>query len=134
MLCIKTYIAPSRIHGTGLFAAEDIPRDQQIVDIVPGFDFCFTPEEYESLPEKAKNFMMVYGYKDKWDGLYHVALDNARFTNHSDTPNTYFDEKGDWFAASFIKKDEELTANYRDFDEEWEAYFHAMLNNRKEAA
>lgn len=117
MLIIPTYIKNSTIQGTGLFAAENIKAHTQLVKIVPEFDRCYTADEIAKLPKEAKNFIERYSYLDKWDGKYYIALDNARFTNHADTPNTYYNDKGDWMALRDIKKDEEITTNYSEFDQ-----------------
>lgn len=60
---------------------------------------------------------MYYKSKDK----YILCTDDARFINHSKTPNThgYYGKKGDLTIATFdIKKGEELTEDYTTWDSE----------------
>ena len=44
-----------------------------------------------------------------------MTVDNDRFTNHSETPNTCVDAVGHCYALKDIAADEELTADYREF-------------------
>ena len=54
MLLVKTRLAPSTIHGIGLFADEFIPKGTEVWKFVPGFDLALSVDEVESLPEMAK--------------------------------------------------------------------------------
>ena len=82
-------IKPSRIHGLGLFATEDIPKGE-----VLGISHIFD-ERFEN------NYI-----RTPLGGLY----------NHSSDPNCKGQKSGDglvWFkAVKDIKKDEELTGCY----------------------
>src|SRR3546814_1178092 len=62
MLLVKTYVAPSRIHGLGLFAAERIPRGARIWEFNPVMDRFVSREEFESLPPAARESLRVYAY------------------------------------------------------------------------
>ena len=45
MMIVKNYVAPSQIHGVGLFAGENIEKDQIIFVLTPGVDVVMTFEE-----------------------------------------------------------------------------------------
>ena len=45
MLFVKTRVLPSRIHGLGLFADEDIPKDTILWKFTSEFDLKFTKEQ-----------------------------------------------------------------------------------------
>ena len=130
---IKNYVAPSTIQGLGLFAAEDLPKDTLIWTFENAFDRGYTREEFEVLDPLVHEYFDTYGYRDKWTGLYCITADNDRFTNHADTPNTYFDDEGNWYALHDIRKGEEITADYRAFCADWEAYLPEMLKESENA-
>ena len=114
MLRVRTSVRPSQIAGLGLFAAEDISKDQIIYEWTAKFEQTFTAEEYEKLGPLQKEFLRHYSFKRS--GIRVVSLDDDRFANHSDTPNTY--EKGaDTHALRDIAAGEEITCNCYDFDE-----------------
>lgn len=112
MLLISTYLAPSTIHGTGVFAAEDIPEGKLIWQFVPGLDLVIPNEMLETYPAAVRKYVEEYGYEDLYrPGNVVLSGDNARFINHSHTSNTC-SNKDDAFALRDIKKGEEITCNY----------------------
>jgi len=108
MFKIKTKIGQSPIHGIGLFADEDVSANTLIFE-EGEFTSKFSIEKYNSLPEIQRHFLDVYSYLR--DGFYHLSLENDRFMNHADKPNTYEDGPRT-YAAVDIKKGEELTCDY----------------------
>lgn len=116
MLLIKTFIGPSSIHGTGLFAAEFIPKGSVIWHFDARIDRLIDALEVESLPDVAREHMQRYcGLLE--NGKYLQTGDNDRYINHSSTPNTEtrpFLE--DLIAARDIQIGEEITEDYRVFD------------------
>ena len=44
MLRVRTFTAPSAIHGTGLFADEDIPKGATVWSFEESLDHAWTPE------------------------------------------------------------------------------------------
>jgi len=114
MLRVKTRVSKSEIAGLGLFADENIGKDQIIYQWVDRFEQTFSPEDYEKLSDLQKHFLRHYSFRR--NGLRVVSIDDDRFINHSDHPNTY--ERGtDTYALRDIKAGEEITCNYYDFDE-----------------
>ena len=123
MLMVKTRLGQSAIEGLGLFAEEDIAKGTITWRFVPGFDQTFSPAEIERLPEAARLELSRYTYLHSRTGKYVACLDNARFMNHSDNPNTEGgyngpDDEGFDIATRDIKKGEELTCDYTLFDAE----------------
>src|SRR3546814_18826761 len=85
MLLVKTYVAPSRIHGLGLFAAERIPRGARIWEFNPVMDRFVSREEFESLPPAAREFLRVYAYPwPKGGDTLLFSADNGHFSNRSE--------------------------------------------------
>jgi SET domain-containing protein len=113
MLLVKTYIGKSKIHGVGVFAGEPIRKGTKIWRFVEGFDRCYTPKQFARLPKPARDFLKSYGYRV--DGEILFTVDNDRHMNHSDKPNTYL-RAGYVVARRAIRKGEEITNDYREFD------------------
>lgn len=114
MFRIPTYVGRSEIHGFGVFTPDPIDAGTTIWDFTPGIDWEMTPEELEAFPEPYRSRLLTYSYKDE-RGIYVLCGDNARYMNHSDTPNC--DDGGPvTVAARHIEAGEELTCDYRLFD------------------
>ncbi len=111
MTIVKTFLKEVPNKGIGLFAGEDIPNGKLWWKDVPSFDKIITKEEYESYDSIQKEFVDTYNFI-KNDGTMYMCVDNARFINHSDTPNTG-NILDDCMAIRDIKAGEELTCDYR---------------------
>lgn len=117
MMLVPTYVAPSAIEGVGVFAAEDIPAGARIWELAPGLDRLIGKKELEELPPVLQGFADRYGYPYPHDpDVLIVELDNGRFMNHSDRPNTRFDDPDSGFTRRAIRAGEELTCDYSEFD------------------
>lgn len=121
MLMVKTRLAESTIAGIGLFADQDIPKGTVTWQFMPGYDRLLTDQEINDLPEPARSSILNHAYLDNVSGLFVLCLDNARFMNHAEAPNTagvHEDGAIDGYdvAVRDIKKGEELTCDYRTFD------------------
>jgi uncharacterized protein len=119
MLLVKTYLAPSRIHGIGLFAAERIARGTILWRLHPALDIELTEAQVEALAGPAQEQVRKYTYCDHVRGTYVLCGDDARFFNHSDEPNCHDHpdaEGGKTVAARDIEAGEELTSDYASFD------------------
>lgn len=121
MLLVKTKIAPSNIAGTGLFADEFIPKGTWIWRFKKGFDIRVDKNYPNTLEEPTKSFFMTYAYQNHKTLNYILCSDDAKFFNHSDTPNnSCVDDPEDEEPANVANRDiqtgEELTVDYREFD------------------
>jgi hypothetical protein len=121
MLLVKTRLGQSQIEGIGLFAAEPIKAGTVTWRFLDGYDQCFTAEQIAALPAVAREAIETYTYLHQPGGLYVYCLDNARFMNHADDPNTagvHVDGaiEGYDIATRDIAEGEELTCDYRLFD------------------
>jgi hypothetical protein len=116
MLVIKTEVKPSKIHGLGLFTLEDLKKGQALWKKHPIIDMTIAVRVIESLPELTREMMYRYTWRDK-KGNFLISLDNDKFMNHSEDPNTDGDN-----AIRDIKAGEELTSCYEMTEpEEYEA-------------
>jgi len=121
MLLIPTYVAPSRIEGVGVFAADDIPAGTLIWRLDPNFDRLFSREELAGLSEIHRQFVERYGYPYPHDpSLTIIELDNGRFMNHSIAPNTRFSDPDAGYTCAAIAAHDELVCNYAEFDPSFE--------------
>lgn len=116
MLRIPVRLDLSSIHGLGAFAVEPIAKGTEVWRFTPGLDLDLDPAALEELPEGCRETLFHYGYIDPRLGRYILAIDDARFFNHSDTPNLVVDFSQDPYgvdlAARDIEPGEELTIDY----------------------
>jgi SET domain-containing protein len=112
MFLVRTYLAPSRIHGLGVFAGEDIAAGQALWRFTPPVDQVLTFALVESLPPAQREVLETYTYESSYFGEGLVLNgDHARFLNHARDANT--DNSGEvTLAARAIAKGEEITCDY----------------------
>ena len=92
-MAIKTYTAASNIHGTGLFAAEDALPGRRIIDF----------EGHDSTTWSTHLIIL--------DDRYLEVTNDAKYANHSDTPNTEMVGMT-LVAIDYIPTDTEITFDY----------------------
>ena len=116
MLQVNTYLAPSPIHGVGVFASEDVKAGTVVWKFTPYYDRRISKDEYASLPVAVAEYIWYVSYfenADKQTLLF--CCDNAAHTNHSYHPNTAF--AGQFIIAlRDIAKGEEITQDYRELN------------------
>ncbi len=120
MLLVKTTLAPSKIHGIGLFAAEPIAEGTEVWRFVPDFDGEFPASYPTSLPPVVREQFLNYAYMSRASGTYILCADDMRFINHADKPNILSvmregEQEGVDVAARDIEQGEELLYDYRVF-------------------
>lgn len=103
-----------------MFQSSKYKKGRKIWVFDPRIDTRFDVGEIDSLPDVAIEFVKTYGYQEFVDGKKVITLcgDNAKYINHSSTPNviTSSEDKEFEIAAMDIKVGDELTSNYRVFD------------------
>lgn len=117
MFIFKTHIKQSGIHGIGVFASEFIPKGKIIWKFQEGFDIKITQSQYNELPIIAKEHFNFFGYFNEKEGGWVLCTDNAKYTNHSSTPNMRMLDTVDSISTRDIKEGEEITEDYFVFDE-----------------
>lgn len=117
MFRVSTYLAPSAIHGIGVFTPLPIPAGTVIWEYTPGVDLRLAAPELEGLPAVLREQFRSHCYLEP-SGMYVFCGDNARYMNHSFEPNC--DDSGEerTVALRDIAAHEELTCDYRSFDVE----------------
>ena len=121
MLLVPSELRPSPLHGIGLFASAPIARGTAVWRFAPGFDQEFDDAEIDRMEPHVRGFFDTYGYLDRTTKRLILCFDNARFTNHSESPNLRPDYAQDPFGIDVALRDidagEELTLDYDDFEE-----------------
>jgi hypothetical protein len=125
MLYVKTKVAPSGIHGLGLFADEYIPRGTVIWRFTPGFDLKLTKDQVNKLPSQAREYFAIYAWLSKKSECYILALDYAKYVNHCAAPNAlskYTDDEEEVVTKAIkdISVGEEITDDYAAFDKSFD--------------
>lgn len=115
MLLVRAAKGPSAIHGCGLFAVEAITRGTRIWKFTRGLDIALTVEQMQSLSPAVRDQILAYAYLDVRTATYVLCGDDARFINHSTTPNIDATQNS-CHALCDIAPGEELTENYFAYD------------------
>src|ERR1017187_3300724 len=105
MIIVKTKLKETKNKGIGLFADQFIPKGEMGWKESVSFDKVISLNEYNSYSELQKDFYKTYCFVKK-DGTLYMCADNARFINHSNTPNTG-NIGDDCLVLRDIQKDEE---------------------------
>ena len=117
MFLINTYLDKSKIQGVGVFSKENVMKGQKIKESRPEFELRFDTTNMPKMPLALANFIETHAYEDK-KNEYVMGIDNEKYLNHSTKPSV--DDDG--IALKDIKMGDEITVDYRDFDDsvgEW---------------
>jgi SET domain-containing protein len=111
----RLFVAPSKIHGLGLFAGENIEWGRRLIE------FHGAPLSRKEVARRQRFYdsigftcLIQFGDGQGVDGV--VGGNESRFINHSLEPNVGAIREGDWgvvfYSLTDIAKGEELTFNY----------------------
>lgn len=122
MFTVSTYVAPSTIHGLGVFAGEDLVEGQVIWQFARGLDLVVPFEQIAAAPKAFQDYMEMYAYvSPQVSGGMVLSCDHAKFLNHSEEPNTEI--RGETTLASrMIRRGEEITCDYRIVCADWSGF------------
>lgn len=107
------------MHGIGLFADEDLKKDQLVYVSSPKLDVDITQQEFDSLDEREKSEIRYWGFRVEENNTWHVDFDVSRFINHSYSPTLTQDpshKDAYLITTRDVKQGEELTQNYLEFE------------------
>ena len=133
MIHIKYRLDKSVLHGIGLFADEDIKKGTLIYTASPLLDLNISEEQFSKLNENEKQEILWWGFFDKPSKKWHVDFDVSKFINHSFNANVTQDASHfeAYLTASLnIKKGDELTQNYLEFESEEDLKRRGIINNK----
>ncbi|PLX50563.1 MAG: SET domain-containing protein-lysine N-methyltransferase [Desulfobulbaceae bacterium] len=115
MLTVETYLAPSRIHGIGLFAGHDIPAGAVVWKFQNVIDMILAPERFLALCRSVDTCTLQHLMNATYrrNNHYFYVTDNARFINHCrEAPNIGFVHDFAEVALRHIRQGEELLEDY----------------------
>lgn len=115
MLLVDAVVGPSSIQGLGLIANQFVPEGTNVWVFAEGFDIELTDEQLQRLSAAARAQALRYSYRYPGTSTHLLCGDDARFTNHSDTPNTRCRDEFT-YATRDIQPGEEITSDYAEFD------------------
>jgi len=122
MMQVPCVAKTSRLHGLGVFATNYIKEGTVIWSFNPLIDRPITFEEFATLPKRIQDYVAHYSYEIAEDKLYVFCGDDGRYMNHSDNPNTKGVDSKDGYGITIAKCDikpgEEITCDYREFDDD----------------
>lgn len=111
---VKIKLAPSKIHGIGVFAMRHIPKGTRLYAQAYPRSFRVSPGNLNKLlPDIKKYLLGKWPYMAKGGSFAWPDCFIQGYMNHSDEFN--YDLKTDT-AIRDIKADEEITENYKDID------------------
>jgi SET domain-containing protein len=117
MLLVPTFLAPSPIHGIGLFAAAPIPAGAAVWRLDEAFDRAVDEGALSGLGVVAQLQVQRYAYIDPDRRVRVLCADDARFFNHAEEANCRDAPESDGritVAVRDIAEGEELTWDYRE--------------------
>ncbi|MEX0748592.1 MAG: SET domain-containing protein [Candidatus Saccharimonadales bacterium] len=119
MIHINYKLQESKLHGVGLFAAQDIKKGALVYTASPLLDLDLTQKEFDQLNKKEREEVLWWGFFDVPSQKWHVDFDVSKFINHSFDASLTQDENHDeayLVATRDIGAGEELTQNYLEFE------------------
>jgi len=131
MLIINTYLAPSPVHGIGLFAAEFIAAGSPVWKFNRHIDKVFKRDVFLAICNRLDNCSLRHLLNSSYcrGGRYFYLTDNARFINHSDQhDNICFADDHCEIALRDIEAHEELLENYLQAYDKTDFFFQELLN------
>ena len=116
MICVKTYLDKSALHGIGIFAAERIVKGTLVWVYNSNVDWLTSEEQLQLLSRPCQEQIRKYAYFDETRNALVMCGDDGRHMNHSNTPScSDTDIIGSTTAARDIEIGEELTSDYASF-------------------
>ena len=113
MLLVAHYLAPSPVHGIGVYTREIVAEGMRVWTANPVIDREITFAELAELPRHVIEYIRNHGEFLPATNRLRLSADGDSFMNHADEPNLIV--RGDeMFAGRDIAAGEELFCDYRD--------------------
>ncbi len=116
MFHIDVFIAPSSVHGIGLFSNQFIKSRTVIYTVNPLLDLHLSPLMFAELNAEEQRFIQHYGFFDDFRNVWNLSHDHIRFCNHAQKANISLIDHSYLVALDNIDKGEELLQNYRELN------------------
>jgi len=124
MMRVPVRLGPSQIHGLGLHAIDPIPKGTVVWDYDWPIDQTIPVSARDKLPAHVQKYLAIYGYREGNNIV--LCGDDARYFNHSKTPNCKSGHGTQTVALRDIRAGEELTDDYEGFDDDFPLYGHLL--------
>lgn len=111
---MKTKLAPSKIHGVGVFALRDISKGEKLYADARPTVYTLTYTDAKKLSQEVRDILL-----GQWPNIIngsHFAYPTTRiqaYINHSDIPNYYAQND---VMLKDVRAGEEITEDYRMID------------------
>ena len=112
LLLIEHYVAPSSIHGLGVFSGTFIPKGTKVWAFHPAIDHAVPVSELDGLPDHVIERIETHSEFLADRAVFRLSADGGYFMNHSDDPNLS-DQGEEMFARRDIQRGDELLCDYR---------------------
>ena len=125
---VKIKIAPSKIHGVGIFALYDIKKGEKLyTDIIPHqFDIPYS--KFYKIKKVVRDLILgQFPLITQGSHFIYPVAKMSGYLNHSNNAN--YNAKDD-IVLRDIKKGEEVTENYREI-KGWQKVFPFLLDKKK---
>jgi len=130
MLTVKTYLAPSVIHGIGLFATDTIRANEIIWQYSEHIDKIYSEALFLHLCQNLNLYTLQHFLNStyKRGGRYFYLTDNSRFINHSEQANIAFIDDYTEVSLRKINSGEEILENYLLSYDTSDFFFQEIIN------
>ena len=131
MLTINTYLAPSPVHGIGLYAVEPIKAGSPVWKFNRYIDKIFKHDVFINICSRLDNCSLYHLLNSSYSrgGRYFYLTDNARFINHSEKyDNICFVDDYTEIALRDIEPHEELLENYLESYDKTDFFYYELQN------
>lgn len=125
MLVVETYLAESSGKGLGIFSKHNLSKGTVIWKFRENLDIKVHKDELLNLSDVEKNFIEKYFWTE--GNYYYSCCDHAMFQNHSFDPNCTNLDENTVVTIKDVKAGEELTANYKSFDDSFDEYKNKLI-------
>lgn len=112
MLLIEHYVAPSPVHGLGVFSRHFVAKGTLVWSVHPVIDREIRESELHSFPPHVVALIHTHSEYLLERRVFRLSADGGYYMNHSDTPNLV-DAGDEMFAARDIQPSDELFCDYR---------------------
>jgi SET domain-containing protein len=112
LLVVEHFVAPSAVHGLGVFSKHFVPKGALVWRVHPAIDREIHRTELNDLPLHVVQKIQTHAEYLPSRDVFRLGADGDYFMNHSDDPNL-IDAGESMYAARDILAGDELFCDYR---------------------
>ena len=111
MLLIEHFVAPSPVHGLGVFSSGFVPTNTKVWIFHPAIDREIPASDLHELPAHVAALIERHAEYLPQRNIFRLSADGDYYLNHSDNPNLE-NRDDDVFSCRDIRPGEELFCDY----------------------